>query len=64
MEMPSAASQRAQILMRNAALAQQEFQSFVRGVQLGMGLEGAWSLDTNTWEFTKVEPQEAEEVVE
>uniref|UniRef100_A0A6M3XKM5 Uncharacterized protein n=1 Tax=viral metagenome TaxID=1070528 RepID=A0A6M3XKM5_9ZZZZ len=38
-----------------AQLAQKEFQTFMAGMMAGLGLDGDWNLNTDTWTFEPIE---------
>ena len=58
--MPDEARAKAQILATTKTMADIQLQSFLEGCMAGLGLEGDWNLDTNTWTFTQMpeKPQE------
>ena len=47
--------EQAKSLLLAAQTANDRFRTYLEGCKDGLGLEGDWNLNTQTWEFTKVE---------
>jgi len=62
-KMPNSAKTKAQAWAMAKTLADTRLQSFLEGCMEGLGLEGDWDLDTNTWTFTQI-PNKPKEKVE
>mgnify|MGYP001598736762 CR=1 FL=1 len=59
-QLPQSAKEKAIALFNQTRVAQLQFQSFLDGCKEGLGLEGNWNLDTNTWTFILVEKKSTE----
>jgi len=49
---------KAQSLMAESAMASTRLQMYIGGCKDGLGLEGDWNIDTQTWEFSPVPKKE------